>query len=186
MRFILFFILFVFISNCSKPKTVFICGDHVCVNKAEAQQYFEKNLSLEVKIINKNNKKQLDLVELNLEKNNGEDKKIRVIKKADIDKNLKKLSKKEIINIKKNIKKNKKENVIVKKIINEEVKEKEKKNNPDKKISNNNIIKEDVNNKQEYIVDICTILDKCNIKEISKYLLELGKKKDYPDITRRQ
>ena len=39
--------------------------------------------------------------------------------------------------------------------------------------------------KKKDIVDICTILDKCNIEEISKYLLELGKKKDYPDITKR-
>ena len=48
------------------------------------------------------------------------------------------------------------------------------------------MIKKDVNKKQEDIVDICTILDKCNIKEISKYLLEQGRKKDYPDITKRQ
>ncbi len=186
MRFIIYFVLLFFLSNCSKPKTVFICGDHVCVNKAEAQQYFEKNLSLEVKIINKDNEKQLDLVELNLEKNNEGDKKIRVVKKVDTDKNLKKLSKKEIIDIKKNIKKNKKNDEIVKKVLKKEVKKKEKKNNLDKNISNNNVIKKDVNNKQENIVDICTILDKCNIEEISKYLLELGKKKDYPDITRRQ
>ena len=35
-----------FLNNCSKPKTVLICGDHICVNKAEAEQFFEKNLSL--------------------------------------------------------------------------------------------------------------------------------------------
>ena len=34
--------------------------------------------------------------------------------------------------------------------------------------------------------DICTILEKCNINEISKYLLEKGKKKKFPDITKRQ
>ena len=53
MKFI-FTILFLFLlTNCSKPKTVLICGDHVCVNKIEAKQYFEENLILEVKIINK-------------------------------------------------------------------------------------------------------------------------------------
>ena len=52
MKHILIFLIF-FLSNCSKPKTVLICGDHVCVNKAEAEQYFEENLSIEVKIINK-------------------------------------------------------------------------------------------------------------------------------------
>ena len=34
--------------------------------------------------------------------------------------------------------------------------------------------------------DVCTILEKCSIDEISKYLIKIGKKKDYPDITTRQ
>ena len=34
--------------------------------------------------------------------------------------------------------------------------------------------------------DICSILDKCTIDEISKYLLKEGRKKNYPDITLRQ
>ena len=48
---ILFFIFF--LSSCNKPKTVLICGDHICVNNKEAEQYFKENLSLEVKVINK-------------------------------------------------------------------------------------------------------------------------------------
>ena len=40
--------------------------------------------------------------------------------------------------------------------------------------------------KQEDVFDVCTILEKCSIDEISKYLLEQGRKKDYPDITKRQ
>ena len=51
ITYILFFIIF--ITSCGKPKTVLICGDHICVNKKEAQQYFDENLSLEVKIIQK-------------------------------------------------------------------------------------------------------------------------------------
>ena len=46
-----------------------ICGDHVCVNKTEAKQYFEENLSLEVKIIDTQNKNEIDLVQLNLVNN---------------------------------------------------------------------------------------------------------------------
>ena len=42
------------------------------------------------------------------------------------------------------------------------------------------------NNKSTAIVDVCTILDKCNIEEISKFLLEQGRKKRYPDITIRE
>ena len=53
-----YFLLFFFLTfqHCSKPKTVLICGDHICVNKSEAKQYFENNLSIEVKIIDKKRK----------------------------------------------------------------------------------------------------------------------------------
>ena len=51
MKKIIFFFLIIILQNCSKPKTVMICGDHKCINKDEAQQYFEENLSIEVKII---------------------------------------------------------------------------------------------------------------------------------------
>ena len=43
--------------GCNKPKTVLICGDHVCVNKDEAKQFFEDNLSLEVRVIDKKKNK---------------------------------------------------------------------------------------------------------------------------------
>ena len=52
--------------GCNKPRSVFICGDHVCVNKLEADQYFKENLTIEVKIIDKKKSKNLNLVELNL------------------------------------------------------------------------------------------------------------------------
>ena len=50
--------------GCSRPETVLICGDHVCINKAEAKQYFEENLSIEVKIINMDKPKDINLVQL--------------------------------------------------------------------------------------------------------------------------
>ena len=72
---LIFLILFLFY-GCNKPKTVFICGDHICVNKKEAEQYFEDNLVLEVKVIDKKKEKQLNLVELNMrDEENGKKKK---------------------------------------------------------------------------------------------------------------
>ena len=53
MKIVFFIILFLLTFSCSKPKTVLICGDHVCVNKEEAKQFFEENLTLEVRIIDK-------------------------------------------------------------------------------------------------------------------------------------
>ena len=66
MKLIPLYIISILLVGCNKPKTVLICGDHICINKTEAEQYFEENLSLEVKIINKKVKEEIDLVELNL------------------------------------------------------------------------------------------------------------------------
>ena len=35
----LFFLIFLFllVYGCNKPKTVLICGDHICINKNEAK-----------------------------------------------------------------------------------------------------------------------------------------------------
>ena len=166
--------LFILVS-CSKPKTVLICGDHICINKAEAEQYFEENLTIEVKIIDKKEKNKIDLVELNLRENQNGKKRISLLSKNQTTKNIKTLSKNEISDIKKNIKKKKKEKKITKKVITN-----------DKKINETYKIKKNVNNKRGDIVDVCTILQKCSIDEISKYLIELGKNKKFPDITIRQ
>ena len=32
-------------------------------------------------------------------------------------------------------------------------------------------------------IDVCKIIEKCNIEEISKYLINEGKKKDFPNIS---
>ena len=40
-------LLICLLSSCAKTKSSFICGDHKCINKAEAKQYFEENLTLE-------------------------------------------------------------------------------------------------------------------------------------------
>ena len=193
MKHILIFLILLLLGNCSKPKTVLICGDHVCVNKAEAEQYFEENLSIEVKIINQKNNEQIDLVELNLKNNKNKVKQIAISPKKDTSKNLKTLSNDEIKKIKKNIKDKKQKKEIDNKISRKTVKREEnnaisvllekKDKNQDK---NNSFVNKTIVNKKINIVDVCKILEKCNIDEISKYLIKEGKKRDFPDITRRQ
>ena len=193
MKHILIFLILLLLGNCSKPKTVLICGDHVCVNKAEAEQYFEENLSIEVKIINQKNNEQIDLVELNLKNNKNKVKQIAISPKKDTSKNLKTLSNDEIKKIKKNIKDKKQKKEIDNKISRKKVKREEnnaisellekKDKNQEKK---NSFVNKTIINKNINIVDVCTILEKCNIDEISKYLIKEGKKRDFPDITRRQ
>ena len=187
------FLLFL-LTNCNKPKAVLICGDHICINKTEAEQFFEENLSLEVKIIDKKIKKEVDLIELNLKEKPSGERKITLLTKKDTLKELKTLSNDEKEKIKKNIINKKKEMRAVKIKENNVKKADNKKNykneNNTKKSNknplNSKIMRNNNNKKSTAIVDVCTILDKCNIDEISKFLLEQGRKKRYPDITIRE
>ena len=187
------FLLFL-LTNCNKPKAVLICGDHICINKAEAEQFFEENLSLEVKIIDKKIKKEVDLIELNLKEKPSGERKITLLTKKDTLKELKTLSNDEKEKIKKIIINKKKEmRAAIKKENNVKKADNKKnyKNENNTKKSNKNplnskIMRNNNNKKSTAIVDVCTILDKCNIDEISKFLLEQGRKKRYPDITIRE
>ena len=151
-----------------------ICGDHVCINKLEAKQYFEENLSIEVKILNQDKNKEEDLVQLNLDSSFENKKKISIKKKENTEKSIKTLSKNEIKDIKNKIAKKNKINKTKKNKLS--VKSEIKIDNTDKKSfkANKNIYE---------VVDVCTIIEKCSIEEISKYLINQGKKRDYPDIT---
>ena len=175
MRVLLIFFIIMFTNSCSKPKVVLICGDHVCINKDEAQQFFEENMSIEVKIVDSKEKKEINLVELNL-MNNTEKKNIIVSKKGKIERDIKILTNDEIekkkleINQKKIAKKVSRK-VNTKKTFNKNVKKKE------------TIIN---NEKSQEIFNICLYIENdCNIEEISKYLLKKGSDKDFPDITLR-
>jgi len=177
-------ILFLILVNCSSSnKYTYMCGERECVDKKEIDEYFEKNLSVEVLILNKENNESLDLVKLNLlsrdQKKQIKDKsvnkkKILKFKKSEEKKILKKRLKEERKLAKLKIKEEKKSIKLNKKKKNQSVKKKIKQIKF-KKEKNVNRIK---NNK------ICYIVEKCDIDEISKHLIEIGKKKDYPDITK--
>ena len=167
MRFVLI-TFFILLFSCTKPQTILICGDHKCVNKAEAEQYFEENLSLEVQIITKDKQASFNLVDLNLA---NEERNIKVIKN-----------------------KNKK---IVKKLSKEEIKEKqiEVKKKQKKLEQNSQIAKKEVNTKKKIendttslnnSTDICLKLEKCDIDSIAKYLIKESNEKDYPNISLRE
>ena len=176
MKKILYFLIILTIYGCNKPKTVLICGDHVCINKAEAEQYFEDNLTLEVKVIDKKSSKAINLVELNLKSNSEGKKEISVLNKEKTNKEIKVLSNTDIKKTKEKLKKRKRaKQAKLKKV---------KINNKPKK----NILKKKkiVNKPNKQIADICTILEKCSIDEISEYLLKQGKDKRFPDITKRE
>ena len=184
MKYFLLTISFLLLANCGKPKTVLICGDHICVNKAEAEEYFQENLSIEVKILDKRIKEEMNLVELNLKQNQSEGKRISILSKKNTKNKIKILSNEEITEIKKDIKNRKKEKKIAKKII----KKKKETIENEKKIikKDSKILENSIKKKHNDVVDVCTIIKECSIDEISKYLLKQGKEKSFPDITTRQ
>ena len=187
MKYLLLPFFFLILQNCSKPKTVYICGDHVCINKAEAKQYFEDNLTLEVKVIDEKKGGGINLVELNLGSSSEGEKEVSVIKKNQTKKTVKILSNDEIEKKKIELKKRRKSKK--KKIKNEktfkQVKLKKTQNNQ-KKVTISKKSKKSIKKTNTVIADICTIIEKCSIDNITKYLLDQGRKKKFPDITTRE
>ena len=188
MRLIIFFFIIFTIQSCSKPRTVLICGDHICINKSEAEKYFEENLSLEVKIIDNKKKDNIDLVQLNLQRNNVNKKMVSIKKKDKTSQQIKTLTKSEIKTIKSKLKKQKGDKKIAKKT--NDNKQLGKKLSATNKTSNNEPIKKiEINKKKNTtakIIDVCTIVKKCSIDEISKFLIKEGNKKKFPNISIRE
>ena len=56
---IIYLIFFMLILSCSTVKKVYICGDHQCIDKKEFNEYFSKNLIIEIKSQEKKRKKTL-------------------------------------------------------------------------------------------------------------------------------
>jgi len=55
--------------------------------------------------------------------------------------------------------------------------------NKERKLKDKFDKKKIVNNVIDNETDICTIIEKCSIDEISKYLTKEGNKRSYPDIS---
>ena len=187
MKNIVFIIITLLLFSCNKTKTVLICGDHICVNNAEAEQYFEDNLSLEVKVVDQKKSKDIDLVELNLKSNSKGDRKISLLNKKKTNKKIKVLTDEEIKEKKAQIN-NRIKNRNTKSKENKKKKQAKLKKKIPKKTQQENILntKKVVNKPRVEMVDVCTILAKCNIDEISKYLIKQGKTKSFPDINARE
>tara|TARA_Y100001958_G_C21168955_1_gene501136 strand:+ start:476 stop:991 length:516 start_codon:yes stop_codon:yes gene_type:complete len=163
---------FILLFSCTKPQTILICGDHKCVNKAEAEQYFEENLSLEVQIISKDKQISYNLLDLNL---TDKKRNIKVVKNKS-KKIVKKLSKDEIKEKKIEIKKKKKK-------LEQKPQLSKKEANLKKKTVINKTSSYNFKNNSS---DICLKLEKCDIDSIASYLIKVSNEKDYPNISLRE
>ena len=75
----IFLLFFLFLLSCSTTKKNYVCGDHQCVDKKEFNEYFSKNLIIEIKLQQKKKLKNSDLVRLNTYPSNK--KKLKLISK---------------------------------------------------------------------------------------------------------
>ncbi len=174
---------FLLLISCSPiSKNLYMCGDRECVDKKEAKEYFEKHLTMEVRITDKKKGKNVDLVKLNT----NSIKQNKSIKSKSIDKNkLLELKRKEELKKQKKLAK-----ILVKeerkKIKQEKKALKLKKRNEKKPIVQLKKEKKIKKNVKQKIKEnkFCIILENCDIDEISTYLIKIGKEKDYPDITK--
>ena len=192
MKFFKFIIVFLFITSCSTPKSVYICGDHECINADEAKAYFEENLILEIRILDNKNINSYDLVQLNTKDNSDKEQKTNIFNSQN---KVKKLSKKEIKQKKNELIERKKIAKIKQKNIESNKKELKKISvfdKKNKKLSKTKIVKKNINKtsslnvkKKIYKNEICEVVEKCNIDEIAKYLLNKSNNKSFPDLTKK-
>jgi hypothetical protein len=202
--------LFLIILSCSTVKKEYVCGDHPCLDKKEFNEYFSKNLIIEIKSQpNKKNKK-INLVDLNMG-SLTEKKSINVNNKKEEQIKLKEDEKNSLVEkVKLSEKRKKKEEDKARKII-EEVKTANilKSKEPDKstisEISNNRDKKKKIASKTtskikkslikntketspvdviktEKIESICDQIKDCDIDKITDSLIKKGRKKPFPNI----
>ncbi len=204
----LLIISFLLLISCSTNiKKVYMCGDRQCVDKKEADEYFSKTLISEIKVLGNKKKKQSDLIELNIIKNNKRDKEIikNTSNKKLIKDKLAQQKKLEKIKIKKErkiaLEKAKEEKRLAKLKIKEEKKLKKKKIKEKKKlvklnkkkplkksykktINKNNEINI-LSNTNSEINTICKVISDCDIDKITDNIMKIGQTKSYPKINTR-
>ena len=166
-----------------------MCGERECVDKKEANEYFEKHLSFEIKISKKKEEKVFDLVKLNLSSSKTNEK----IKFKNLDKEkLSKLEKKRIKEEKKLVKlriREKREKIKKEKKLLKVKKKKEEKKSIVKKFNKSKLEKNKKTKKNIKKIKkdnkFCFLPKECDIDEISKYLKKIGEEKDYPKLSKR-
>ena len=204
---IIYPLFFLILLSCNTTKKEYVCGDHPCIDKKEFNEYFSKNLTIEIKSQDNKKNKSVDLVKLNTDSNN--------VKKND-NKNFKKEEKIRKKNEKKKLKAEK-----IRLLEEQKIREKEEKNKAElaqiaklkeknQKPTKNEIINngEQVNKivdkiyedkkpleqvtektvsinsvKTENVKSICDEIKDCDIDKITELLIKKGREKNFPDIT---
>ena len=206
---IFYLLIFIILSSCSTVQKTYMCGDRQCVDKREFNEYFAKNLTIEIAPVKNKVNKKVDLVMLNTDASSFKKKDKINLKKEEKEKKkiekerlkVKKIQLLEERKIKKSkemlIKKNEKQMTKIstkklRKLPNEETDNfSEKSKNIFKKIISEKSNKKKVANKEvqvDYIKNqntktVCDKILDCDIDKIAEILSNKGKNKPYPNIT---
>ena len=205
MNFIYIFLFLIFLS-CNTTNKEFVCGDHPCIDKREFNEYFSKNLTVEIKSQDNKKNKSIDLVKLNTDTRNIEK---NINKESKKDERIRRKNEKEKLKIEKirlknerNIKaENEKKQSKLAKI----TKSSEKINKRVQNEINNNresgskILDQTNDNKKPLVkaikknvsIDasksktksICDGIKDCDIDKIAELLIKKGKSKPFPNIS---
>ena len=200
MRLIYVF-FYLLVLSCNTVKKEYVCGDHPCIDKKEFNEYFSKNLSIEIKTQKNKKNKTADLVKLNtdtslvkknvnrnskkdekirkkLEKEQLKVDKIRLLKERKVRENKEKnntakLKKNNIKSTKNEIKNNREQ---VDKVVDKIPEEKKPIIKNTKNVSSINA----ANSKN--VKNICDEIKDCDIEKIAELLIKKGKDKPFPNI----
>jgi len=207
-----YFCIFLIVVSCTAVKKTYVCGDHICLDKKEFNEYFAENLIVEVKIL-KTEKKSINLVQLNSLNGTAPPNVIGTSRLNTINK--KKTNKaalkneRSILKQKRKAKKIEEKNNIKNKKYLAKLKQKNDRENTaqkiikDKKLNSSKVKTKNILNtgsgidktkvsdkiltfksvKTKPQVNLCKKINDCDIDKIAELLLEKGSKKEYPDIT---
>ena len=204
---IIYPLFFLILLSCNTTKKEYVCGDHPCIDKKEFNEYFSKNLTIEIKSQDNKKNKSVDLIKLNIDsssvekkdnKNSTKEEKIR--KKNEKEKlKAEKIRLLEERKIRKKEEKNKAELAQIAKL-----KEKNQKPTKNEIINNGEQVNKIVDKiyedkkpleqvtektvsidsvKTENVKSICDEIKDCDIDKIAELLIKKGREKNFPDIT---
>ena len=186
---LIYLFFFVLILSCSTVKKEYVCGDHLCVDKKEFNDYFSKNFIVEIKSQTNKKNKDINLVNLNT-KISGEEK----INNKNLKKNQKiKLKEEKEKEKLKKIRVLEERKIAAIKKRNKEPKEKKtfdffKSNKKNKtispKIEKTSKKKSLINSSgSKNVQSVCVDVKDCDINKITELLIKQGKEKPFPNIT---
>jgi len=192
------FIFLFFLISCSSSKLTYICGDRPCVDKKEINEYFSKNMVIEIEINDKYKEISTDLVKLNSKSNiNLKDEKSSInesaflnkINKIKEEKKIAKLKVKEDRRLAKIQKKKDQKNLKVldkkknKKNILEKIIPEKKESTVKKNYEIQLVKKKAVNSEKRNYKILCLNTKNCDIDKISEILIKKGSEKNFPKLT---